>query len=145
MTLVVPSEVLPHGPGMQLLVGGGEVVDGWLTFRVNLTPTLSVVEVDGLAPSELGLEMMAQACGMLVAGEEHTEHKAPRVGVVGAVRGYSYDAEPFRVGEGIRVRVKADVCEDDLVVCEGELYRGDVTTPSQRARITLIVSGEVVG
>jgi predicted hotdog family 3-hydroxylacyl-ACP dehydratase len=145
MMRILPQDALPHGPGMQLLSGEGESIDGWLAYDVDLCSTMSVLEADGSAPPELGLEMMAQACGMLIANNSGSEMGQRRIGVVGAVRGYSYIPAPFHVGERARVQVKADVCEDGIVVCDGELYRGDELSPSQRARITLIVTDEVAG
>lgn len=142
MTRPSPCEVLPHGAGMRLLATSGELVDGWLEYPVRLSSEMSIVDERRLAPPELGLEMMAQACGMLVASESSGDSGGRRIGVVGAVRGYEYGCVPFEVSEDVRVRVKADVAEEDIVVCDAELYRGSEGSPAQRARITLIVTEE---
>lgn len=140
MTNLKPHNVLPHGKGMRLLTGAGELVDGWLSYLARLSSDMSIVDRYGVAPAEVGLEIMAQACGMLSADAYVDGQATPRVGVIGAVRGYRYSAEPFRVGEAMRVRVKADVIEDSIVVCEGELYRDGAAEAAQRARITLIIT-----
>lgn len=127
---------------MQLLSESGEFVEGWLSYSVRLLTEMSVVDSRGEAPAELGLEMMAQACGMLTAHATMDGRNAPRIGVIGAVRGYRYSVEPFKVGEAITVRVRADLVEDSIVVCDGEVYRGDAEGVSQRARITLIITDE---
>lgn len=140
MSAPLPQEILPHGPGMQLLDGGGELVDGWLRYHVTISSRLSVLEDGAWAPPELGLEMMAQACGMLTARDESSLSSGPRMGVVGAVRGYSYEPTAFQLGDEFEVRVRAEMVEDALVVCEGALHRKGSETPLQQARITLILS-----
>lgn len=141
MTLIADAliDALPHGKGMRLLCGSPVVSQEWLRCDVALSSDLSVVDAKGRAPAELGLEMMAQACGVLLAREAAQHGAAPRVGMVGAVRGYEYDTVPFQVGEDVYVRVKSDLCEESLIVCEAELFRDGAVAPSQRARITLIL------
>lgn len=135
---------LPHGAGMKLLRGTPTLVEGWLRCDVALSPHLSVVDSSGRASAELGLEMMAQACGVFLAHESNRSGSGPRVGMVGAVRGYEYETLPFHVGEEISVRVKSDLCEESIIVCEAELYRSMAPEPSQRARITLILKDQGV-
>jgi predicted hotdog family 3-hydroxylacyl-ACP dehydratase len=145
MRVLTPHECLPHGRGMQLLGERREFCDGSIGYQVRLTPEMSVVEVSETAAPELGLEMMAQASGMLIGHQGSAESFARRVGAVAAVRDYSYEAVPFRVGERIEVRVKAESLDGDIVICEGLLFRGESHVPAQRARITLIVTeGEVL-
>jgi predicted hotdog family 3-hydroxylacyl-ACP dehydratase len=133
---------LPHGPGMRLVCGDGREGDGWFSYPVRLDLTMSVVSaVEGDAPPELGLEMMAQACGVFAAQRTQSDGIIPRGGVVGAVRNYEYEARRFVVGEQIVVRIRPDLVEAHLVVCDCELLRGADKEPSQRARVTIVMQG----
>jgi predicted hotdog family 3-hydroxylacyl-ACP dehydratase len=125
---------------MRLLAEGRELSDGSLAYKIRLTAGMSVLEAGDTAPAELGLEMMAQASGMLIARQGTVEGLARRVGVVGAARDYSYETVPFRVGEHIEVRVKAESLDGEVVICECVLFRGESEVPAQRARITLFVT-----
>lgn len=129
---------LPHGEGLRLVRGTGTPVGEWRSYLVTLGSSISALTPDGQAAPELGLEMMAQACGMLLA----QEGAAGRIGLVGAVRSYRYGPLPFQVGEAIEVRVRPELLEPSLVVCEAELYRGAADVPSQSARITISIRAE---
>ena len=135
-----PETILPHGAGMRLLSQPGALLDGWMTYEVVMEPWFSVLEDGASAPPELGLEMMAQACGMVVADNDNGAPPSARIGVVGAVRGYTYTPLPFVVGERVSVRVKPEVLEAGVAVCEGEIYRAGNSSPDQRARITLVIT-----
>lgn len=131
---------LPHGEGLQLVRGRGVERDGWVVFSVQLHEGISALSKEGEAAPELGLEIMAQACGtMLVRIDGEVSDVARRVGVVGAVRSYRYDPAPFRAGERLEVRVKPDVVETTLVVCDAEVYRVGRSEASQSARLTLVI------
>ncbi len=136
---ISPPDVLPHGPTLQLLRDGGREVDGWIEFGVGLESTLCVVESDGSVAAEVGLEMMAQACGVAMARPFDGVPALKRIGFVAAVRGYEYRLEPFVVGQVVRARVRPEMCEESLVVCEAELFVDGEDAPRQRARITLVL------
>lgn len=137
-----PADVLPHGPGMRLLDGPGSVVDGWLTFWVRSKSGVVVYSDQGVAPAELGLEIMAQACGMAtVKGGSKGTAGAMR-GVVGAVRGYEYHTNPLVLSQPLVARVKSDLVDGDVVVCDAELLCQGETIPLQKARITIVLMGE---
>lgn len=137
-----PSVILPHGAGMQLLDGPGRLLDGWLAFKVRRGPDVVVYASDGTAPPELGLEIMAQACGMAAA--QNSGGKAPQSmqGVVGAIRGYEYGTEPLLRSQALIARVKSDLVDGSVVVCDAELSREGETTPAQKARITIVFMEE---
>lgn len=135
-----PRDLLPHGPGLQVLGEQLDRGDDWLTYGVNLTDRLSVFDESGVAVPELGLEIMAQACGMLL-GARSSGGKGV-FGVVASVRSYEYLTESFVVGEELIVRVKPEMVGEDVVVCEGELFRRDQAEPIQVARIALMLRGE---
>lgn len=136
---VLPRDILPHGPALQLLRDCGREVDGWLECDVGLESARCVVESDGTVAAEVGLEMMAQAAGVALARQEDGASMMRRVGFVAAVRGYDYRLEPFVVGQAIRVRVRPEMREESLMVCEAELFVDREESPRQRARITLVV------
>ena len=136
---IEPRAVLPHGPGLQLLGERIETADAWLTYGVSLTSDLSVCNEHGQIEPELGLEIMAQACGMLLALEE--THSEKTIGVVASVRGYEYTNQPFSVGQTLIVRVRPEMTDASLVVCEGELCTHGGGEVIQRARITLLLQG----
>lgn len=140
--------VLPHGPGIRLVCDYGLEADGWVSFSIRLSRSMSVVASEyGTAVPELGLEIMAQACGMVAARQAlHDTHSSHRdlpqrmlQGVVGAVRNYEFEVRSFSVEEDIAVRVRPDLVEAHLVVCDCELYRVASEVPSQRARITIVM------
>jgi predicted hotdog family 3-hydroxylacyl-ACP dehydratase len=134
---------LPHGEGLRLVQGAGVTAGEWRSFPVTIQPSLSALSARGEAAPELGLEVMAQACGMLLANKETQDQGATsRIGFVGAARSYRYEPIPFRVGEQLEVRVKPELLEESLVVCEAELYRGANGAPAQSARITLSIRAE---
>jgi predicted hotdog family 3-hydroxylacyl-ACP dehydratase len=135
----LPHTVLPHGPGLQLLGERIDTTGEWLTYSVSLTSGLSVCDSRGHIEPEIGLEIMAQACGMLLALEESHSKKA--IGVVASVRGYEYTIEPFSVGQTLIVRVRPEMTDASLVVCEGELCTHADLQVIQRARITLLLRG----
>ena len=144
-----PTDGLPHGAGLRFLAGAGRRDGDAFIFEALLSEQLSIAEVDSTIAPEAGLEMMAQACGMVLANaqadgasfvDDLKVRMSPRRGVVGAVRGYEYAVEPFRIGERVIVRVCPDVVEPELLVCDAEIVRGD-NSVCQRARITLIVQG----
>jgi predicted hotdog family 3-hydroxylacyl-ACP dehydratase len=136
---ISPRDVLPHGPTLQLLRDGGRKIEDWFEFDVELESTSCVVESDGRVAAEVGLEMMAQACGVTLARPAEGSPALKRIGFVAAVRGYEYRLEPFVVGQEIRARVRPEMCEESLVVCETELYVSGEDAPRQRARITLVL------
>ncbi len=136
---ISPRHVLPHGPALQLLRDTVREVDGWLECEVDLQSTLCVVESDGVVAPEVGLEMMAQACGVVSAEPVGGAPQLKRIGFVAAVRGYEYRLEPFVVGQVIRARIRPEICEDSLVVCQAELLIDGEDVPRQRARITLVL------
>lgn len=136
---ISPCDVLPHGPTLQLLRAGGRQVDDWYEFEVGLESTLCVVESNGTVAAEVGLEMMAQACGVAMARPADGSPALKRIGFVAAVRGYEYRLEPFVVGQVIRARVRPEMCEESLVVCEAELLLDGEDAARQRARITLVL------
>lgn len=134
---------LPHGEGLRLVRGAGVAVGEWRSFPVTIEPSLSALSSRGEAAPELGLEMMAQACGMLLAQQGAPSQGASgRVGLVGAARSYRYELAPFRIGDKLEVRVKPELVEESLVVCEAELYRSAGGAPAQSARITLSIRAE---
>jgi predicted hotdog family 3-hydroxylacyl-ACP dehydratase len=142
---MLPSDVLPHGPGLRFISSAGTESSEGVIFDVTITDALSVIEADGTVVPEAGLEIMAQACGMMIAHHRPQEATCVR-GVVAAVRGYQYDAKPFQRGDALIVRVKVDLVESSLVVCDAEISRGGGSV-EQRARITLVlhdVRAEVV-
>lgn len=131
---------MPHGEGLQLVRGRGIERDGWVVFSVRIDAAVSALSEGGEAAPELGLEVMAQGCGALLARiDSEASESVHRFGVVGAVRSYRYEATPFRVGEHLEVRVKPDLVERNLIVCDAELYRGRSSEAAQSARLTLII------
>jgi predicted hotdog family 3-hydroxylacyl-ACP dehydratase len=136
---ISPRDVLPHGPTLQLLRDGGRKIEGWFEFEVELQSTLCVVESDGTVSPEVGLEVMAQACGVAMAHPGDGAFAPKRIGFVAAVRGYEYRLEPFVVGQLIRARVRPEMCEESLIVCEAELFVDGEDVARQRARITLVL------
>jgi predicted hotdog family 3-hydroxylacyl-ACP dehydratase len=137
-----PALFLPHGPGMRLLDGPGSVVDGWLTFQVRLSTELVVCGEDGVAPAELGLEIMAQACGMAIVIDGRSGSAGAMRGVVGAIRGYEYSTNPLVLSQSLVARVKRDLVDGNVVVCDAELLHEGETSPLQMARITIVLMGE---
>jgi predicted hotdog family 3-hydroxylacyl-ACP dehydratase len=133
----LPHTVLPHGPGLQLLGERIDTTDEWLTYSVSLNSELSVCDAQGHIEPEIGLEIMAQACGMLLALEE--SHSKKSLGVVASVRGYEYTVQPFSVGQTLIVRVRPEMSDASLVVCEGELCTHADLEVIQSARITLLL------
>lgn len=137
---------LPHGPGLRLVTTPGVETGEWREFQVTLAPELSILMRDpktgeSFIPPETGLEIMAQACGMLAAALPGATPGA--VGVVGAVRGYEYETRDFRVGEVLQARVKPIMLERELIVCEGELSVVGEERARQRARITVVLQGDI--
>ena len=142
---LLPYDILPHGKGLQFLTNTGTMRDGWLEFIVRFSQELSVVDAQGLIDPEVGLELMAQACGMVLLQGEPGAAASPRLGVIAAVRGYEYAVQAFAVGESVRVRVKSDLVDASVVVCEGELFSDMIDTRCQHARITLVIKeGELL-
>lgn len=139
-----PSLILPHGAGMQLLEGPGRIVDGWLSFKVRRSADLVVYSSDGTAPPELGLEIMAQACGMAAVLNAESNASPAMRGVVGGIRGYEYGTAPLVNSHPLIARVKSDLVDGSVVVCDAELLQEDEKTPLQKARITIVFMEEDV-
>ena len=160
------SFLLPHGQSLQFfptlvekeLTEGGAFQrvdrDGIVTyrFRVELREDLCVYSEGGVAPAELGLEIMAQAAGITLAlmrGIPHPQdnerlkasESEARVGggVVAAVRGYEFAPVEFRKGEVALIEILPEVVEDHLGVFVTSLQRANESTVSQRARVTLVI------
>lgn len=130
-------EVLPHGPGLQLLTNVGPSVDGWLECGAHITSRHSAIDSHGRVPATCGVEILAQACGIALARSSADQR---RVGVVGAIRDYTYSCQDFGVGDTFRARVKPVSADNDVIVCDAELYLNDATSPTQTARITLVLT-----
>ena len=136
-----PYDRLPHGPGLHFLGEQREGAGADLIFAVLLTNDLCVVGADGTIEPEVGLEIMAQACGMLVAGE--LVHGKRSRGVVAAVRGYEYHLTPLAIGQRLVVTARPVMVDGELAVCEGEIAeQGQGSAVIQRARITLVCREE---
>jgi predicted hotdog family 3-hydroxylacyl-ACP dehydratase len=133
-----PYQVLPHGPGLHILCDTGVFCAGWLECSVQLHPHLSCLSPSGTAPATFGVEIMAQACGMLLLHETSEQPAVQRIGMVGAVRDYVYDTTPFKVGDALRVRVRLEARQDTVLMCDAELYCGRSVQACQSARITLV-------
>lgn len=133
-----PTFVLPHGPGMRLVEDPRDSGDGWLVFKVRQSADLVVYDAAGLAPAELGLEIMAQACGMAAAWNAAGETPRTRRGVVGAIKGYEYGTELLARSDAMIARVKSDLEGGSVLVCDAELSREGGIAPLQKARVTIV-------
>jgi predicted hotdog family 3-hydroxylacyl-ACP dehydratase len=134
-----PYDVLPHGPGLHFLGERRESSDGELAYAVLLSNNLCVVGAAGTIEPEVGLEIMAQACGMLMSADNVQREKS--AGVVAAVRGYEYSATPLFVGQRLIVTARPVMVDGELAVCEGELA-DEEGRALQMARITLVCRQE---
>ena len=139
--LIHPKEILPHGAGLQLLKDVGQRYEDRWEFVTALEPRSSALLADGEGVPELGLEIMAQAAGVVIAHERMAQAGSSAVagGVVGAVRGYEYQSSNFTTAHGIRIVVRSDMCDEVVGVCQCELFVDEEAAPRQRARITIIL------
>ncbi len=129
------ADLLPHAPPMVLL----DQVLGWDAGQVIATITIRsdspfFIENNGV-PSYVGLEYMAQTCG-IYAGIEGRNHGQPvRLGFLLGTRNFHASTGWFNLGQQLVVEAKEVYRQDTMGVFDCRIIHGDVELASAQLNL----------
>lgn len=137
-----PAELLPHDPPMILL----DQVQTWdaegVTAAVTIGPaTPFLAPVHGV-PAHVGLEWMAQTCGVFAGLESKLKAEPVRVGFLLGTRRYLARRSWFPEGETLSVAARLMLREGGMAVFDCRILAADGTEEAS-AQLTLYQPGDV--
>lgn len=111
-----PAALLPHGPAAVLLdaVTSGDASGAAATVRIRADSPYGVPGCG--VPAHVGLEYMAQTCGLFAGLEAHAAGQAVRVGYLLGTRNFVASRAWFRPGETLAVSARVVLREPEMAV-----------------------------
>lgn len=144
MTYSIP-DLLPHEPPMVLLDHIEDYGSDYVVTKVLIEKAKPFFIEDHGVPSYVGIEYMAQTCGVL-AGLQSKEHGSPiSLGFLLGTRNFHVKKPWFKLGESLSVHVKEvfrqeqmgvfDCCikegSESVVTAQLNLYQSDEKTKKE--------------
>lgn len=118
------EQYLPHRSPMllvdRLLADDGERVEVEATV-----PADGLFVRDGVMPSWVGLELMAQAIGVFAGRRSRERHEAIRLGFLLGTRRYTANVDGFRAGTRLEIHARIEILsEQGLSVFNCRILQG---------------------
>ncbi len=136
-----PDDLLPHAPPMVLL----DHVQNWSTDTISasltITATTPFLHQNQGVPAHVGLEWMAQACGLFAGLEAKTQNKPVQIGYLLGTRRYHADRPYFRLGEALTVEGHLVLRDGGMAVFDCRIC-DDTNKIIASAQLTLYQPGE---
>ena len=132
MTFPPPGELLPHGPEIMLLTRVSADEEERTAAVVEIGPGSPFLVPGKGVPAHVGLEYMAQTCGVF-AGLAARRHGEPvRVAYLLGTRRYHASRSWFLPGESLDVAVRLILREDPMAVFDCAIsIAGDAVATAQ--------------
>jgi predicted hotdog family 3-hydroxylacyl-ACP dehydratase len=133
------TSLLPHRPPMVLLDEAVGYDDTSAVAAVTLRPDHPFAGADGV-PAHVGIELMAQACGVFVGAHALARGEPVRLGVLLGSRDYRAAVDRFGIGERLEVQARLVFRDAEMGVFDCSIGRGGSEgggPPLARARLNV--------
>lgn len=117
------AELLPHQPPMILVHGVDRFDDRSVQVAAVIGPDHPFLD-DGLVPAHVGIELMAQACGVFAGIEAKTLDLPVKLGFLLGTRKFTAAAPGFEVGWRLEVGAGLVFRDEELAVFDCTVGHG---------------------
>ena len=117
-------ELLPHASPMLLLDKVMSCSDDEVCTVVKINRDHPFAETLGV-PSHIGLELMAQTCGVWAGLRSRKQSRSPEIGLLLGTRNYQCHVDFFDFLDQLTVTAKVVFLEDEMGVFDCQIFRHD--------------------
>lgn len=129
------SELLAHAPPMILIDEALGWAPGMFEAAVNVSAQ-SPFSLEGQGvPAYVGVEYMAQTCGLYAGFEARRRNQPVRIGFLLGTRNFHTDVDWFALGDRLIVRVCQTFCEAPMGVFDCAIVRDEREIASARLNV----------
>ena len=136
------DDLLPHAPPMVLLDSVLSCDQGRVVTSVTISPARPFYSSDEGVPSYVGLEYMAQTCGVYAGIEAIKHNQRVRLGFLLGTRNYNATTGWFRNGDQLTIEAKELLRQDGMGVFDCQILRGDEVIASAQLNLYQPESGQ---
>lgn len=121
----VPEHALPHRGAMRLIDRLLEADDTHIRCAARIRADNPLL-VAGRLPAHAGIELLAQACGLLL-GARGGHDDPPPAGAIAQVKSFRVRGPDLAVGAGLEIRARFEGGSDQAALFTGEVRHHDRT------------------
>lgn len=116
------TQLLLHRPPMLLLDEAVGYSDEEVVTRAVIGPDHPFAEPEGV-PAHVGIELMAQSCGVFVGAHARASGEAVKLGFLLGTRRYESYEGGFRIGDDLRITARVVFREGEMGVFDCHIER----------------------
>jgi predicted hotdog family 3-hydroxylacyl-ACP dehydratase len=120
-----PEELLPHAPPMVLVDRVVEWEDQSIVTALTIGPSTPFLDSGRGVPAHVGLEWMAQTCGLFAGLESKAKSEPIRLGFLLGTRSYQATRPYFPEGDSLTVAALLVLREGDMAVFDCRIRAAD--------------------